>query len=802
MSAAGSGGIRLSPKVVARARAVLAALLVSMLAFSVYGTLTPSAVRCGLPGEVGCPGGIFGAAVLPASSGTQWFTVTMYDWGFWIVDATTGANETNAWNVFEGWTVHVNATSLAPNVAIGGTAYHGLGVEINATGQQLLSLAAPVNTWVQGSFVAPTSEYIHQHIWCTIGCGPGHGNQQAWVLNVIPALPLPKATGSANVTSGPAPLAVAFSGTAAAGTPPYTESWDFGDGSPQVAGLTASHTYTLGGNYSAKFQVTDSKGMVASSSVGVLVFSTAPLTATLTSFVGSSVVPFVSQFSAIAHGGTPPYTFGWAFGDGGTTIGGNLTSHVYTAPGVYAVVATVTDSIHASARALASVTSLPAAGNFPVTVAATPNNGTPSVLVQLKATPAGGTAPYSYLWVFGDGATGVGASAQHQYNQTGAYEITAFVHDAAGHMGAATVSETVTPAGYGGGGGDETPPVGSSLAAALAGSPLTLFPLTTPSDGGTPLLVNASVSVESGTGSGEAINWNFGDGTTAIGAVVSHDFTRTGYYNVSVTATDSGANSGSAVTTVRVLPLAMIIEVNRTSSDAPFALTAAATIVGGAGQYGAVTWSWGDGATGAGDLLNHTYAGTLTGPVTVGASVSDVRGSPVSSTVTVEVFPLLAAVITPTIPGAHATPIDVQLGLTVTGGSGGYSSLPLWTFGDGTSTRAAIPTTHAYQKLGDYRVTVVTNDSLGTLVTAERWVNLTLASPGGAGAGGPPPWVLKGVSNPNEVAMIMIGLVAISGLGMLYRHRRSRPTASSPTRKPGTPASRPAAGRAPAKPRP
>ncbi|MCI4322201.1 MAG: PKD domain-containing protein, partial [Thermoplasmata archaeon] len=253
------------------ARNVLSIALVGMLVFSLYGTLTPRTVRCGLPGAVGCPGGILGTAVTPLSGGEQWFTVSMYDWGFWIVDSSTGANETNSWNVFEGWTVHINATSLKADAAIGGTAYHGLGVELNATGQQLLSLAAPVGQWTQGSFVAPNAVYHHQHIWCTIQCGPGHSGQQAWVLNILPALPPPKATAVANSSGAPAPLTVGFTGTASAGTPPYNTTWDFGDGSPVAYASSASHTYALGGNYSAKFQVTDSKGMSATASVDVLV---------------------------------------------------------------------------------------------------------------------------------------------------------------------------------------------------------------------------------------------------------------------------------------------------------------------------------------------------------------------------------------------------------------------------------------------------------------------------------------------------------------------------------------------------
>lgn len=49
------------------------------------------------------------------------------------------------------------------------------------------------------------------------------------------------------------------------------------------------------------------------------------------------------QFTGSAEGGNPPYTWSWDFGDGGTAAAQN-PSHIYTSPGVYDVVLTVTDS--------------------------------------------------------------------------------------------------------------------------------------------------------------------------------------------------------------------------------------------------------------------------------------------------------------------------------------------------------------------------------------------------------------------------------------------------------------------------
>jgi PKD repeat protein len=65
------------------------------------------------------------------------------------------------------------------------------------------------------------------------------------------------ATTTAVPTSGQVPLTVAFTGTATGGNPPYSYSWNFGDGSTSTS-QNPSHTYNTAGTYSATLTVTDS----------------------------------------------------------------------------------------------------------------------------------------------------------------------------------------------------------------------------------------------------------------------------------------------------------------------------------------------------------------------------------------------------------------------------------------------------------------------------------------------------------------------------------------------------------------
>ncbi len=79
------------------------------------------------------------------------------------------------------------------------------------------------------------------------------------------------ATASALPTSGQIPLNASFTGSASGGTPPYSYSWDFGDGSATSTAQDPSHTYTNAGTYTATLTVTDSASPAntASSTVSI-----------------------------------------------------------------------------------------------------------------------------------------------------------------------------------------------------------------------------------------------------------------------------------------------------------------------------------------------------------------------------------------------------------------------------------------------------------------------------------------------------------------------------------------------------
>lgn len=159
---------------------------------------------------------------------------------------------------------------------------------------------------------------------------------------------------SASPSTGTVPLTVSFRGSATGGSSPYSFSWNFGDGQSSTS-QNPEHTYSLAGNYTATLTVTDSQDANASKSAAISVI-TAPseLVATASASPVSGTAPLAVNFRGSATGGTAPYSYGWTFGDGGSSPAQN-PAHTYQAAGSYTATLSVTDSLSANATAVVSI---------------------------------------------------------------------------------------------------------------------------------------------------------------------------------------------------------------------------------------------------------------------------------------------------------------------------------------------------------------------------------------------------------------------------------------------------------------
>lgn len=178
----------------------------------------------------------------------------------------------------------------------------------------------------------------------------------------------PVASFLATPKTGVAPLAVAFdgSGSTDANGDVLTYAWSFGDGASGT-GKTASHSYTVAGNYEAKLTVNDGKGGIHSVAQTIAVTSVGGNNAPLAKFTATPTTGTAPLVVALdASGSSDPdgdvLTYAWAFGDG-TTSTAKTVSHTFAAVGTYEVKLTVKDSKGAVGTATAQITAGSAAAS-------------------------------------------------------------------------------------------------------------------------------------------------------------------------------------------------------------------------------------------------------------------------------------------------------------------------------------------------------------------------------------------------------------------------------------------------------
>lgn len=224
--------------------------------------------------------------------------------------------------------------------------------------------------------------------------------------------------------------------------------------------------------------------------------------------------------------------------------------------------------------------------------------------------------------------------------------------------------------------------------------------------------------------------WTFGDGASAQGISPTHSYTTAGSFTVTLVVTDDRGRQGQAQATLDVLP-----EENPPPPGGPRAsftaqpqqgqapLTANFDASASTGDIVSYAWTFGDGATGSGVAVHHTY--TAAGQYAVRLTVRDGAGREHSAqrTVTVESAP------TPPPPGPLTAaftfqpqrgPVPLRVNFDASASTGEITEYR-WEFGDGKAATGK-SVTHTFYALGQHtvRLTVVASD--GRTATAEGQV--------------------------------------------------------------------------------
>jgi len=174
---------------------------------------------------------------------------------------------------------------------------------------------------------------------------------------------LPLAQIQASFNTGEAPLIVDFD---AGGSVDYDGTiveydWDFGDGTSAV-GESVGHMFETGGVYTVTLVVKDDGGETSVDEATITVNAPAvstnePPVASVKSDVASGDAPLLVNFDANDSYDPDGYIvqYSWNFGDG-EKAAGRMVDHTFQAPGVYQVIASVTDNEGALAEKEIAIT--------------------------------------------------------------------------------------------------------------------------------------------------------------------------------------------------------------------------------------------------------------------------------------------------------------------------------------------------------------------------------------------------------------------------------------------------------------
>jgi len=543
---------------------------------------------------------------------------------------------------------------------------------------------------------------------------PSYGAQYFFTT---PAAVNPSASFTDSPTA-PAPGApVSFDGSSSVGGNGATitdYSWNFGDGTTQDAGSTATaqHTYASRGTYTVSLTVTNSAGKHSTTSQTVTVdFAPTPAFTQSTPVASPTVVNFDGSGSSASTGGSIT-DYSWNFGDGqmqdtGTTP---TAQHTYTNPGAYTVTLTTTDDLNVSNTVSETII----AGPF----TASPTVPAPGTAVTLTVPSLSGITGTitDYSWDFGDGTTqdtGTTPSATHTYSDRQDETVTLTITTS----GSQTFSGTETiPV-------DDPPTAAVDDASTIVGAP------------GQAVDFNGSSSDAESPGSIKTYTWDFGDGTTPVTAnspTTSHVYASVGIYQATLTVTDDLGATDSTTQQVVVDQPAPAFTAPATT---PVALTSPASFNAGASSdpEGTITdysWNFGDGMTqDTGTTPSATHAYSQRGQYTVTLTITNSYGQSASTTRSATADNPPTAAFTPSTTLATAGGAISFNGGASTAMSGGSISDYYWNFGDGTAldTGGANATSHSYGSAGTYTVTLTTTDDLGLTSTASRLVTIDAA---------------------------------------------------------------------------
>jgi len=333
----------------------------------------------------------------------------------------------------------------------------------------------------------------------------------------------PKAIFTPTRTTGCSPMRVEFINTSLGIGNTYTWIWD--DGTVDNIGTrdTMVHVFNtpVQDTFYVKLVATNQCGSDTATYAIVVSPNPIRLLMAVNGTQANGCAPHTVQFINNTLGATG---FQWDFGDGNTlsTVRNNDTvTHTYLAPGNYTVRLTAFNGCTDTTMFLNIRV-------FPKPTAAFVANRYTACLgdsILFTNNSAGAT---SYLWQFGDGNVSQLVNPGHTWSTPGVYNVKLIAYRLNGPGNVCSDSVTV--------------PV--QIVSSLPGQMIVSDSVTT--------CVPFTVTFTNANLPAAVVNWNFGDGNTGTGNVVTHTYQNAGTYVATLTSLSPGGCTYTAQKTIRV----------------------------------------------------------------------------------------------------------------------------------------------------------------------------------------------------------------------------------------------------------
>ena len=314
--------------------------------------------------------------------------------------------------------------------------------------------------------------------------------------------------------------------------------------------------------------------------------------------------------------------------------------------------------------------------------------------VTLSGKITGGSSPFRYSFDWGDGVVygesttspgQVNVFAEHTYAAAGTYSVKLAVKDLYNQQASATHTVTVTAT---------SPPLTAVGISIVAQTQLTVT-LKADISGGTPPYT---------------ASWDFGDAKTGTGTQVTHTYATEKTYTVKLLVTDSKGKTSTALKDIAVSVPAVAAAIEVVSTD-KLMVSLAGVATEGTSPY-TYAWNFGDGETGTGTPVTHTYPAAATYSIVLTVKDSLGKTAPATRDITVSTtVPDPGGVLTVSF-AVDAVGLVVEFAPSVSGGTAPFTYS--WDFGDGNTSTSQGPV-HEYPKAGTYTVTLKVTDSVSAV---------------------------------------------------------------------------------------